>query len=63
LGAALADRCFELGWIARIRDSRALKISAPGERGFMDVFGIFLNAEQLALPGAGAVGEKQKVTV
>jgi DNA-binding transcriptional ArsR family regulator len=28
LGAALAGRCLELGWIARIRNSRALKISA-----------------------------------
>ena len=44
LGAALADRCFELDWIARTRDSRALKISAAGERGFADVFGISLNA-------------------
>jgi DNA-binding transcriptional ArsR family regulator len=31
LGAALADRCFDLGWIARNRDSRALKISGKGE--------------------------------
>jgi DNA-binding transcriptional ArsR family regulator len=40
LGAAFADRCFELGWIGRIRDSRALKISAKGERGFREQFGI-----------------------
>jgi len=46
LGAAVAERCFELGWIARIRDSRALKISAKGERGFRELFGISLNAEQ-----------------
>jgi DNA-binding transcriptional ArsR family regulator len=46
LGAALADRCFELGWIARIRDSRALKISTKGERGFSDVFGVTLGAER-----------------
>lgn len=45
LGASVADRCFELGWIARVRDSRALKISAKGERGFADLFGISLNAE------------------
>ena len=61
LGAALADRCFDLGWIARIRYSRALKISAKGERGFMDAFGISLNG-QAALSGAGAAGEKQKVS-
>ena len=46
LGAALADRCFDLGWIARIRDSRALKISAKGEKGFSQVFGVTLNVEQ-----------------
>jgi DNA-binding transcriptional ArsR family regulator len=42
LGAAFADRCFELGWLVRIRDTRALKISAKGERGFRDVFDISL---------------------
>ncbi len=45
LGAALADRSFELGWIARVRDSRALKISARGERGFREVFAISLDVE------------------
>ena len=49
LGAALAERCFELGWIARIRDSRALKISPKGERGLAEVFGVTLGAEDLQL--------------
>jgi DNA-binding transcriptional ArsR family regulator len=40
LGAALADRCLELGWVTRSRDSRALKISPKGARGFADAFGI-----------------------
>jgi hypothetical protein len=34
----------DLDWIARIRHSRALKISAKGERGFKEAFGITLNA-------------------
>jgi DNA-binding transcriptional ArsR family regulator len=46
LGTALAERCFELGWIARLRYSRALKISAKGETGFSEVFGVTLSAEQ-----------------
>jgi DNA-binding transcriptional ArsR family regulator len=46
LGTALAGRCFELGWIVRIRDSRALKIPAKGERGFSDVFGVTLSAAE-----------------
>jgi DNA-binding transcriptional ArsR family regulator len=53
LGASLADRCFELGWIARIRDSRALKISAKGERGLSEVFGISLVAADTQLRKAG----------
>ena len=40
LGAALACRCFELGWIARQRDTRAVAITAAGRAGFRDRFGI-----------------------
>jgi DNA-binding transcriptional ArsR family regulator len=46
LGAALAERCFALGWIERVRYSRTLKISAKGEKGFSEVFGVRLDAEQ-----------------
>lgn len=42
LGAALACRCFELGWIARERDSRAVRITAAGQSGFAEVFGVEL---------------------
>jgi DNA-binding transcriptional ArsR family regulator len=44
VGAALAARCFDLGWIARVRDTRALKIPPDGRRGFADAFGIELPA-------------------
>jgi DNA-binding transcriptional ArsR family regulator len=40
LGAALACRCFELGWIARQRDTRAVAITAEGRAGFRERFGI-----------------------
>jgi len=43
LGVALAERCFDLGWIARIRDSRALKITPKGVAAFRDEFGIAPN--------------------
>jgi DNA-binding transcriptional ArsR family regulator len=46
LGAALAVRCLELGWVARIRDSRALRISGEGQRGFKEFFGAVLDAEE-----------------
>ena len=38
LGAALLDRLFELRWIARVPESRALRITRPGEAGFMRTF-------------------------
>ena len=47
LGARLADRCFELDWIQRRRDSRALTITRRGARGFEELLGI-----RLAPPGA-----------
>jgi DNA-binding transcriptional ArsR family regulator len=40
LGAALAGRCFALGWIERIRDSRAVAVTARGRDGLKEVFHI-----------------------
>jgi hypothetical protein len=34
VGAALARQGFELGWITRLRDTRALTISAEGAPGW-----------------------------
>ena len=42
LGAALASRCFELGWIERQRDTRALVITAEGQAGFAGRFGVVM---------------------
>ncbi len=39
LGASLAHRCFELGWLTRQRDTRAVGITAAGRAGFADRFG------------------------
>jgi DNA-binding transcriptional ArsR family regulator len=44
LGAALAARCFELDWIARLRDTRAVRITCRGKHGFSETFGISLTA-------------------
>jgi DNA-binding transcriptional ArsR family regulator len=43
LGAALAGRCFDLGWVARRHGSRALDISRAGEHGFARSFAIALS--------------------
>jgi len=40
IGAGLAARTFELGWIERIKDSRAVAITEVGCRGFREVFGV-----------------------
>jgi hypothetical protein len=40
VGAALAQRCFELEWIERVRDSRALTITPAGRSGLMDRFAL-----------------------
>jgi DNA-binding transcriptional ArsR family regulator len=44
LGAALAKRSFELGWLTRLRDTRALAISDKDHAGLAETFGIELPA-------------------
>jgi len=38
VGAELCRRCLELGWLARERDSRAVRITPAGEAGFQATF-------------------------
>ena len=38
VGAALAQYCFSAGWIERIKDSRAVAITASGRAGFLAKF-------------------------
>ncbi len=40
VGAALAQRCFALGWIERIKNSRAVAITPTGGDGFLTNFGV-----------------------
>jgi DNA-binding transcriptional ArsR family regulator len=40
VGAALCDHCLARGWLQRLRDSRALAISAGGRAAFASAFGI-----------------------
>jgi DNA-binding transcriptional ArsR family regulator len=40
VGAALAERCFALGWIERIRDSRAVAITPRGQIALRELFRI-----------------------
>lgn len=40
VGAGLATRAFDLGWVARIRGSRAVAITEDGRRGIREAFGV-----------------------
>ena len=42
LGAALAIRCFELGWLKHAPDTRAVAITVAGQNGFAETFGVDL---------------------
>lgn len=40
VGAALLNRCYELGWAQRVKNSRVVSFSAPGERAFRQKFSV-----------------------
>lgn len=46
LGAALAERCFDLGWLQRRRDSRAVTLTPAGQAGLAQHFD--LTPDQIA---------------
>jgi DNA-binding transcriptional ArsR family regulator len=54
LGAALCARCFDLGWIARVKDSRAVAVTAAGAAGFRERFGRDFPAQRAAGIGHAA---------
>jgi DNA-binding transcriptional ArsR family regulator len=43
VGAAVATRCFELGWIEHVKGSRAITITAAGRSGFLAIFAIAID--------------------
>jgi DNA-binding transcriptional ArsR family regulator len=45
VGAALARRLFTLGWIDRLRDTRALRVTPVGQRGLRATFGVVLTPQ------------------
>jgi DNA-binding transcriptional ArsR family regulator len=51
VGAALLSRFLEMKWLARIRGTRAVRLTHTGEFGFEDVFGIRCSALR-ALPAS-----------
>jgi DNA-binding transcriptional ArsR family regulator len=40
LGAAMAERCFALGWLSRRAEGRTVEVTVPGRRGLRDSLGL-----------------------
>ena len=40
MGVAITKRCFDLGWIERMKRSHAVIVTPSGRRGFLKTFGI-----------------------
>ena len=51
VGAALTKRCFDLGWTERMKSSGAVMVTASGERGFLETFGIGVTPDSDARGG------------
>lgn len=43
LGAGIAERLFELGWVTRIDETRAMRLTSDGQRGLRDEFALNLS--------------------
>ena len=40
IGSEINRRCMDLGWLIRVKDSRAVQVTAAGESGLHDAFGL-----------------------
>ena len=45
VGAEIWRRCLELGWVARQRDTRAVRVTPAGRRGLRETLGVKLDFE------------------
>ncbi|MDI1261715.1 MAG: hypothetical protein PS018_00465 [bacterium] len=45
VGAEIWRRCLELGWLTRQRNGRTVHVTASGQRGLRDTFGVKLDFE------------------
>jgi DNA-binding transcriptional ArsR family regulator len=50
VGSEICRRCFELGWLARVRDARAVKVTASGRVGLRDTFGLEVGDGRIHTP-------------
>jgi len=57
IGDALCRRYLELGWIKKMRDSRAVTITDTGRAGFQSVFGVAVPADEPAVTRQASAGK------
>jgi DNA-binding transcriptional ArsR family regulator len=50
VGAEICRRCLELGWVARERDSRAVRITPAGDAGLRETLGVRFDCAEPAEP-------------
>ncbi len=55
VGAEICRRCLALGWLARERDTRAVRLTAAGRTGLRDTFGLDLKDDRRARPTAAVL--------
>jgi DNA-binding transcriptional ArsR family regulator len=55
VGAALLSRFFEMKWLARMRGTRAVRLTHAGERGFEQIFGIQHQALRILPPARASL--------
>lgn len=49
LGAALARRFLDLGWVRRVPNNRAVRLTEDGEQAFLKELGLYLTADKEAI--------------
>lgn len=54
LGAALAQRCFDLGWVRRVPTNRAVRLTKEGEQALLEELGLRLTDARDAIRDAVA---------
>jgi DNA-binding transcriptional ArsR family regulator len=58
VGAEICRVCLQRGWFARIRDSRALRLTPPGRAGLVETFGAEFDCDRVSrqtMPNAAAL--------
>jgi hypothetical protein len=59
-GTRLAERCFELGWIERVRGSRAVTITASGRIGLLATFSIAISNDRKSPSDRGVTPSRDR---